>query len=360
MPTGNPAPNNYFSNNVDYDISYINHVYLPVAIEADKPNVGYVGTFATNAQLLTKVQAFEDGSVLNGYFGGKGWPIYYTSDPKAPIDKAALVKLVGAQNIFADNTAASSYDLKHSMLSSSAGVPPNIFPATADDYAEKDLANYWFGWMKYYSKSWGQPIDPKLKRIMDKGGVPVKPVDIEAGSNMWTLANGQTKTDAEFAKQFSYTVYQVMLAFSNDGNVVFDDPAHPAVRSFLSDIIGNNIKDVADPATPAGILLTQEEIAILQGEPNTKGYAPAGQPDYSLPLDPVTGKYIHYPTPAGPTNAALWPVGKYNLDPQVWFVHQYLGAYSYAFSVDDNYGNVQVDQASGFRSCGWWRCGDPQ
>jgi hypothetical protein len=29
-------------------------------------------------------------------------------------------------------------------------------------------------------------------------------------------------------------------------------------------------------------------------------------------------------------------------------VHEDLGAYSYAFSVDDNYGNVQVDQASGF------------
>jgi hypothetical protein len=56
-----------------------------------------------------------------------------------------------------------------------------------------------------------------------------------------------------------------------------------------------------------------------------------------------------YPTPAGPTDAALWTVGKYNLDPFVWFVHDYLGAYSYAFSVDDQYGNVLVDNATGFQ-----------
>jgi hypothetical protein len=32
-----------------------------------------------------------------------------------------------------------------------------------------------------------------------------------------------------------------------------------------------------------------------------------------------------------------------------WFVHDYLGAYSYAFSVDDQYGNVLVGNATGFQ-----------
>ena len=116
----------------------------------------------------------------------------------------------------------------------------------------------------------------------------LNPVTITPDPNTtWTVANnGQpgTVTDAQFAHWFSYTVYQVMYQFSKDGNIVFGNPAQPAVRSFMHDVIGNTISDIVDDTTPAGVLLTQEEIAILQGEPNTDKQAlVANQPDYSLP-----------------------------------------------------------------------------
>jgi hypothetical protein len=353
MPTGDPN-DPYFTNNVDYDISYINNMYSPVAMEAKKAGntVGYVGTLDTIDQFQAKVRAFENGSILNGYFGGKGWPYYYVSNPTNPVAKGSVNKLVGAQNIYSDNTAASSYNLLHTMLSSSAGTMASggVLKPSNGDYAEIDLANYWFGWMNYYATSWQQPIDPKLLQIENSGGLKLNPVTITPDPNKtWTLANGQTVTDAQFAHWFSYTVYQVMDQFSKDGNIVFNDPAQPAVRSFMHDIIGNTISDIVSDKTPAGVLLTQEEIAVLQGEPNTNKQAlVAGQPDYSLPLG-TDGSYASYPTPAGPSDAAGWAVGKYNLDPMVWFVHQYLGAYSYAFSVDDSYGNVQVDQSTGIQ-----------
>jgi hypothetical protein len=352
MPTGDPNDPN-FSNNVDYDISYINAVYSPVAMEAMKPGVGYVGTLDNTNQYQAKVRAFENGSILNGYFGGKGWPYYYVSNPVNPVAKGSLNKLVGAQNIFSDNTAASSYNLLHTMLSSSAGTKASggVLKPSNGDYAELDLANYWFGWLNYYATSWNQPIDPKLLQIENNGGLKLNPVTITPDPNLtWTLATaGQTASDADFAHWFSYTVYQVMDAFSKDGNIVFNDPSQPAVRTFMHDIIGNTISDIVSDKTPAGVLLTQEEIALLQGEPNTGSQAlsqTVNQPNYSLPNGP-DGHYDSYPTPAGPSDAAGWGVGKYNLDPQVWFVHQYLGAYSYAFSVDDSYGNVQVDNSSG-------------
>jgi hypothetical protein len=353
MPTGDPN-DPYFTNNVDYDISYINNMYFPVAMEANKAGntVGYVGTLDTSNQYQAKVRAFENGSILNGYFGGKGWPFYYISNPINPAAKGSLNKLVGAQNIFSDNTAASSYNLLHTMLSSSAGTMASggVLKPANGDYAEIDLANYWFGWMNYYAASWNQPIDPKLLQIENHGGVKLNPVTITSDPNKtWTLANGQTVTDAQFAHWFSYTVYHVMDQFSKDGNIAFGNPAQPAVRSFMHDIIGNTISDVVGAKTPAGVLLTQQEIAILQGEPNTDKQALApNQPDYSLPLGP-DGSYASYPAPAGPSDAAGWTVGKYNLDPMVWFVHEYLGAFSYAFSVDDSYGNVQVDQSTGFQ-----------
>ena len=55
MPTGDPN-HPHFSNNVDYDISYINNVYAPVAMEAKKTGngVGYVGTLENTNQFQAK------------------------------------------------------------------------------------------------------------------------------------------------------------------------------------------------------------------------------------------------------------------------------------------------------------------
>jgi hypothetical protein len=343
------TPTTHFTNSVDYDISYINNLYLPVAMEADKPHVGYIGTLDNINTFETAVTAFKGGKILNDYFGGKGWPFYYTSDPAAPIAPAALIRLVGAQNIFGDNVAASSYNLLRTMLSSSSGnqASGGVLPATNGDYAESDLANLWFGWLNYYSKISGTPITGNLAKLMQQTQIPVQPVTITPNPNTsWMTASGKV-SDTQFANAFAYTVYQVMNAFSNAPNIVFNNSAQPALRTFMQAIIGNTISTVADAKSPAGVLLTQEEVALLQGEPNTDVQVLApGQPNYSLPV----GKNGYpYPTPAGPTAPAKeWAVGKYNLDPFVWFVHKYLGAYSYAFSVDDHFGNIMVDDATGF------------
>ena len=93
-------------------------------------------------------------------------------------------------------------------------------------------------------------------------------------------------------------------------------------------IIGNAISKVADASSPAGVLLTQEEIALLQGEPNTDlQVLSPGQPDYSLKVG--ERRAVSLSDSGGPhSHAKQWAVGKYNLDPFVWFVHQELGAYS--------------------------------
>ncbi len=264
------APGENFTNSVDYDISYINNLYLPVAMEADLPNIGYVGTLDDLTKFDKDVKAFADGKILNGYFGGQGWPYYRTSDPAAPIDKSALIKLVGAQNIFGDNSAASSYNLLQTMLSSSAGnLVSGVPAATNGDYAEKDLASVWFGWLNYYSTTTGTPITGNLLKLVQQTQIPIQPVTITPDPNTtWKTASG-TVSDTQFANAFAYTVYQVMNAFSNAPNIVFGDNAQPALRTFMQAIIGNTISTVANANSPAGVLLTQEEVALLQGEPNT-------------------------------------------------------------------------------------------
>ena len=80
----------------------------------------------------------------------------------------------------------------------------------------------------------------------------------------------------------------------------------------------------------------------MRGEPNTSAMV-QGQPSPSFALNPTDW----YPAPAAPTNPTAGAVGKYNLNPFVWFVHKSIGrVYAYAFSVDDEYGDVQVDNSS--------------
>jgi hypothetical protein len=110
------------------------------------------------------------------------------------------------------------------------------------------------------------------------------------------------------------------------------------IDQFMGFIMGNNIADIYADASPQGILLTQQVIALMRGEPNTAAPV-AGQPTPSFAVP----EHAWYPAPANPARKTI--VGakaKYNLAPFVWFVHRDLSLFSYAYSVDDEYGNTQV------------------
>ena len=71
--------------NVGYNISYVDHVYMPVAIgPRDNPYIGYSGSAQKPAEFRKALHSF-----LNGL--GNGWPLYNMSE----------VRLPGGYNIFA-------------------------------------------------------------------------------------------------------------------------------------------------------------------------------------------------------------------------------------------------------------------
>jgi hypothetical protein len=341
VPNGNQPP---FTKNVDYDISYINAAYLPVAMEATKltngkQSAGYVGTLIDTATFGAATRTFAAGTQLNNYFGGKGWPRYYLNTPPDPVTPTSLLSEPGGANVFANTAAASSYDLSHTMLTSAAGS--GVVPPSGKNYAATTMVNLWFGWLNYYSQTTGTPITGNLLKLMTQPGV--QPVTITPSSTLtWKLLSGQTVTDTQFATAFATTVYTVMKDFSNDPNLNFNSTGLTPITQFMSFILGNNVADIFGDTTPQGILLTQQLIALMRGEPNTS-IPVQGQPSPSYALDPSDW----YPTPASPQNAKFGAEGKYNLNPFVWFIHKDIGkVYAYAFSVDDEYGNVQVDNSS--------------
>jgi hypothetical protein len=154
--TNNEIPDNQLVTLINYDVSNVDNIYLPLAMAANDvwvvpqrsgtgpdpnrtgwkpgsdPDVyGWTGAINTIKFLQTRIQKFTDGNnlLLGEYFGTKGWPFYNipnpTNDPNAPI------KIPSGANIFAQSPikgVPSSYGNGHwqndKYMLSSGGTAP--------------------------------------------------------------------------------------------------------------------------------------------------------------------------------------------------------------------------------------------
>lgn len=117
---------------INYDVSYVDNMLLPIAMEAldvpvpapptpfnqNRGPYGWTGSIDTPESLEAHVKAFTalNNGLLGQYFGGSGWPAY-----NVPSDPYGHVKIPSGQSVFAQSPLAgtpSSYDNNTSMLSS--------------------------------------------------------------------------------------------------------------------------------------------------------------------------------------------------------------------------------------------------
>jgi hypothetical protein len=311
----------------DYDISYLDAMYLPVALEAvggvnpqKKPTqFGYVGTTLPFDKFNTTVQSFVNGTLLNGYLGaGQGWPQYYLSNPMNPFDPNDLAKIPGGANVFAESTNASSYDVLHSNLTSSQ-MTKNL-PSTNGNYAVDAIANLWFSWAKYYLKINPNAQGTVLKKLLTSPNL--KTFDIKIDTS--------TPTDLTRANAFAQIVWDVMSEFTKVTG--FGAPTDPAIPTsqLLKFILGDNVGDIPGLSDDQKQFWTNKVILLMRGVPNN------------------SNPNLWYPAPGDPTTSGL---AKYNLNPFVWLVHtpaNWYGQriYAYAYSVDDEFGNVLIPGSS--------------
>ncbi|HMO65182.1 MAG TPA: hypothetical protein PKE47_08180 [Verrucomicrobiota bacterium] len=127
---------------INYDVSYVDNMFLPVAMEAldvpvpappvpfnqNRGPYGWIGATNTTQNLQGRIRAFTapGGAMLGTYFGTNGWPFY-----NIPPDPQGELKIPAAQNIFAQSPLAganSSYDVlnNHFMLSSGGTGPIKV------------------------------------------------------------------------------------------------------------------------------------------------------------------------------------------------------------------------------------------
>lgn len=126
LPTHSEIPEGQLITLVNYDVSYVDNLFLPLAMEAldvplpqppiRKPQpYGWIGANYQARELEDKIKTFTSStnSILGTYFGGKGWPIY-----NMPNDD---LKIPSGDNVFSESPLAnkvSKYDGTWYVLSS--------------------------------------------------------------------------------------------------------------------------------------------------------------------------------------------------------------------------------------------------
>jgi hypothetical protein len=126
------------------------------------------------------------------------------------------------------------------------------------------------------------------------------------------------------ALAFAQTVYVVMSAWS----VTVTPGAANGWTTLFANIIGGNLGPTYLPNANPDVV-----VALT----NMSKSALRGVPDFTSPLYSNPAQW--YPDPTLPAGGQTYNV--FNLDPFVWFIHEKLGLSAYAFSLDDDVGNVQ-------------------
>ncbi|MCL9781584.1 hypothetical protein M9194_09115 [Vibrio sp. S4M6] len=287
---GPGVPASETHNLINYDVSYVDHMYLPVAMEALAPTgetqVGYIGTGISVDKMQNTISEFalNTGNVLGDYFHGSGWPRFYI-----PADITSNVKIPGAFNLFALDGPTSTYDSEKMLIMGDGSM----------DQANK-LTSLWFSWVNYYQTK----VNKAAPVIAGQSQVALTQLDIP---------NDQQQKAAEFSK----VVYNVVDNFRQ----AFPE-ASPS--KLVENIVGFYLPE-GKTTTESRTLLTMQVKSLLRGVP-----------DYTK--DPNEKDW--YPSPADKDSA------KYNLDPYVWFAHIELGMTGYGFSIDDDTADVGVNGAN--------------
>jgi hypothetical protein len=263
--------------NVDYDISYVNDAFLPVAIEPhNNPPVGYAGSTTSIGAFTTSLKNF-----LKAY---DGWPQFIDSGIE---NRPTITKLPSPVTLMPYYTAPN---------------PPTDVTGTT-------------GWPTDNWKPIKKIRDQWIK-CTDKGGTDDVCPDITTVAKLFTAnyvacyGSGTPTQDQMIAQVYQFSPFNVACT------------VHPGG--------GDSLK----------YHLLQNTPGYYKSEPGEKCDIPTGNNcDYSG-YQAVKDKFDALQYWPGHPNP---PDGKF--DPWVVLVHgkDYLNSTSYAYSVDDAVGNIQVD-----------------
>ncbi|WP_442593718.1 hypothetical protein ACSBPU_20460 [Parapusillimonas sp. JC17] len=135
--------------NVGYNISYVDHVYMPVGLgPKDNPYIGYSGSVQSQAYFRNKLGAFLAD---NATAAGNGWPVYNLS----------ALKLPGGYNIFAQRSGTLPPS-DNVPVKPTEGFPPvlTVMKCINDGCTDEERRNLHFGQaVQRMQNLWGSCVD---------------------------------------------------------------------------------------------------------------------------------------------------------------------------------------------------------
>jgi hypothetical protein len=337
---------------------------------------------------LANQHAFTDfiGKILTGP-NAQQWIVKDNNNGLnlGPVD-SIIYKVVNGANI------PIGVKLKNTLPSGVKATDSFVFTPVVDDYASTRIASLWYSWAKYYADNVKSTPAEDLAGTISNGniltltsptsgltlvpGMRVSGTDVQPGCVILSVsADGKTielsgvvnlvgSGKFSFAKpdftsipgynrlpqiklnfanttpqqqavalQFAQTVFTVMSGWSVS---VQSQSGAPLVwNPLMVNIIGGNL---SNEYIPAGNEDVRNALTVLSKS------ALRGVPNYTSPLYSDPSQW--YPDPALATGGQDYNV--YNLDPFVWFTHAKLGLTAYAFSLDDDIGNVEAGGSTNF------------
>jgi hypothetical protein len=301
----------------DYDVSYVDHLYLPIAMEVGGGAIGYMGSVMSVADMQQELQSFVAGRYTQGYFSPLsdkqyGWPSYRNNNAS----NSSLLKVPSGYNLLELADSPSSLFPGQSIL---VYQDPSSGQQDGDRPQVNGLVARWMGWLTpatvnaTVGSSYTLPVGTAVNQIGQ-------------------FNDAACQADS-FCSAFSQAVNSVWLVGWKQIQSHYTKPITPAFA--VKQLIGyNEFPATFNPTGPQYPWGNQTNgfrdtfKAILRGVPS---------------LDPKYGS-LWYPSPnATQADGTPNPNQKYSLDPFVWFVHQRLKmSGAYGFSIDDDQGNVQV------------------
>jgi hypothetical protein len=302
----------------DYDVSYVDHLYLPVAMQVAGGGAGYMGSTMTAQDMQSTLVNFAQGMYTVGYFSPAsapqyGWP-FYTPGSSHDEQYSGLLKLPSGFNVLAENSSTSLLAPGARLLNSWSQSPDALVLNDTPQY--NGILARWLGWLT--------PATVKAT-FGNSYSLPTG----TAGTAVTSIGqfNKTCKNDA-FCKDFSKSLNNVWVAAWNQvvASVAGRFPVTPGY--VVQQLIG--YASFPSDFQPSGPLSGENVFrdtykALMRGVPS---------------LDPQYNAQW-YPSPQ--PGAAQ----KYSLDPFVWFVHKKLNVVgAYGFSLDDDQGNIQLSGAN--------------
>lgn len=316
-----------------------------VSTDLAKPTLTLSGTLSGSGDFKYKftggIHDYAAETLLNLWYG---WADYYvklkSTSPSVPLKKGTTTLGTGSEVashliVFQDRT---DFDkLYPGMAVSSDGG--NIRPGTTilrigDPNNPKDNPNAIYLSQTVTKSSSDEKVQYTFSppTTIRRSSV-VKPMPLEFTPAAQTDANA-----------FAAVVYSVLDAFSKIPKMTDDVLA----LEILQNVIGGNVGFLVGAG--AGPLNSPVYIDITNVIRDQSKSLERGVVDF-IKTPEFTGKWYPDPdktSPGSTVNQKDPGFNVYSLDPYAWFVHRHLGLSAYAFSLDDDIGNVEVHDAKSF------------